>query len=800
VPHSAASPLADARGAPGRGVLPLVAALVLLAAVLLATGALAVPAAAAPDAPTPSPTTAAPRPSAVAGEDPPVVVLLGASGLRWDDISPTATPALWELAGAASVGENAVRSVRRLACPADGWLAVSAGKRAADLPGEDGRCRTLDEPIAGQVPAWDDYEAAAEEATYGARLGTLGQAVEDAGLTAVGVGPGAAIALANLDGVVVGEHLTLPPEAVELTGAVGAALADGARLVVVDAGTVRDPGKATTSRPLGTPGEIAEEPTRAEQVQAVEERVAAALAGVADAGRPATVFVTSLADSGAAPRLQLIAATGPGVAPGAEHFGDSLLGSRSTRQDGIVQNTDITPSVLAAFDLARTVPPGTLVGSPIEAVAAGAAGLAAVLDIGRHAVAIQPLIPPFFLALVFINLVFYLLVAIGLNGWVVARLRTRAPVEPRTVLKSLSVAGVSIASIPVASYVANAIPWWRTGAPGWTLFGLVVVIIGAITVLTLLPPWGRTATAPIAVVAGLTMAVLLYDGATGGTLQVSALMGAPPTVAGRFYGLNNQAFALLATSSLLVAVVASDPFVKAGRRRAAAAVIAGIGLVVTVVDGMPGLGSDFGGPPSLVPAFTIFVLLALGVRLTWARVLAVLAAGAAVVVALSLIDWLRPESQRTHLGRFVDTVLDGGLWDVITRKLDQNLSNLGGTWLTLLALGGIALVVLVLARPIRLVANAPDGGPYSWLSGGAPLRLIGDASPMLGAGLTSIGVVLALGFAANDSGIVIPAIGVSLAVPLLVAVCATWMLELRWAEQPSVSGAPGRSPGPAGGA
>jgi hypothetical protein len=491
-----------------------------------------------------------------------------------------------------------------------------------------------------------------------------------------------------------------------------------------------------------------------------------------------------------------VAALGPAFLAGAEPFGDSLLGSRSTRQDGIVQNTDITPSLMAALGLTGTVPPGTLVGSPIEAVSAG--GLTTVLDIGRHAVAIQPLIPPFFLALVFVNLVFYLLVAIGLNGWVVARLRTRAPVEPRTVLRSLSVAGVSIASIPVASYLANAIPWWRTAAPGWALFGLVVVIVALITVLTLLPPWGRAATAPIAVVAGLTMAVLLYDGATGGALQVSALMGAPPTVAGRFYGLNNQAFALLATSSVLVAVVASDPLVKAGRRRAAAAVIAGIGLVVTVVDGMPGLGSDFGGPPALVPAFTIFVLLALGVRITWVRVLAVLAAGAAVVVALSLLDWLRPESQRTHLGRFIDTVLDGGLWDVITRKLDQNLSNLGGTWLTLLALGGIALVVLVLARPIRLVANAPDGGPYSWLSGGAPLRLIATASPMLGAGLTSIGVVLALGFAVNDSGIVIPAIGVSLAVPLLVAVCATWMLEMRSAQDAAVTTGADRSSEPEG--
>ena len=710
------------------------------------------------------------------------VVLLGTAGLRWDDVTEENAPELWALAQEASLGQNAVRSVRRLACPADGWLAISAGKRAADLPSEDGRCRTLTQPADGYpVPGWDDYVTAAEEATYGAQLGTLGEAVAGGGVAAVGFGPGAAIALADSDGVPVGTHDPLPTDPAELEAAVADALGE-ADLVVVDAGTVRDPGKATTERPLGTPDNLlAEEPTRAEQVQVVEAYLAAALDGVEASGRTATVLVASLADSGAAPRLQLAAALGPAVVAGTPPFGDSLLGSASTRQDGIIQTTDLTPSILTALDLMGEVPAGTLVGSPVEAVAAGAvtATLAAVLDTGRHAVAIQPLIPPFFLALVVINLIFYLLVAIGLNGWVIARLRTRAPVSPPTVLRFLSVTGVSIAAIPVASYLANALPWWRAGSPGWALFGLVVVIIGAITLLTLMPPWGRGATAPIAVVAGLTMAVLCYDAVTGGKLQVSALMGAPPTVAGRFYGLNNQAYALLATSSVLVAVVASDPLVKAGRRRAAAAVIAAIGILVTVLDGMPGLGSDFGGPPSLVPAFTIFVLLALGIRITWSKVLLVLAAGAAVVIGLSLLDWLRPEAERTHLGRFIDTVLDGGLWDVITRKVDQNLSNLGGTWLTLLALGGIALVVLVLARPIRSVANAPDGGPYSWLSGGAPLRLIGTASPMLGSGLATLGVVLTLGFALNDSGIVIPAIGVALAVPLLVAVCANWMLEMR---------------------
>lgn len=744
-----------------------------------------------------------------AADDARAVVLVGTSGLRWNDVDAFATPALRRLAEEASLGDLAVRSVRRLACPADGWLAISAGKRAADVPSEDGRCRTLEDPGAdGVVPGWDDYAGAAAESTYNAVLGTLGSAVRAGGVSAAGIGPGAAIALADRGGTPVGDHVPLPEDPEELTGLVADRLGS-ADLLVVDLGTVRDPGKATTLRPLGTPGDVpADDLTRAEQVARIDRLLAAVRDGVEQSGREPTVLVASLADSGRAPRLQLTAALGPGILASAPDFGGSLLGSLSTRQDGIVQTTDLTPSILSALDLAGLVPPGTLVGAPVRPVAVGSPvpPFEVVLDIEQHAIEIQPLIPPFFLALVFVNLAFYLVVAIGLNSRMVARLRRwRSSLDPHAVLLALSVAGVSIASIPVATYLANAIPWWRTSAPGWTIFGLVLGIIAVITLVTLWPSWGRSATAPLAVVAGLTMAVLCYDAATGGKLQVSALMGAPPTVAGRFFGLNNQAFALLATSSVLVAVVSADPLVRRGRRRAAAGVIAGIGVVVTILDGTPGLGSDFGGPPVLVPGFILFALMALGVRITVARVLGVLAAGVVVVVGFAMLDWLRPPDERTHLGRFIDTVLDGGLWDVVVRKLEQNVANLGGTWLTVLAIGGIALVAGVLARPIRSVASAPDGGPYNWLSGGAPLRLLGDASPMLGSGVTTLSVMLALGFAVNDSGIVIPAIGVSLAVPLLVAVSASWMRDVRSAgptalppDGPAGTDEPGGPDGPDG--
>ncbi|MBX9245441.1 hypothetical protein ICW40_11560, partial [Actinotalea ferrariae] len=348
----------------------------------------------------------------------------------------------------------------------------------------------------------------------------------------------------------------------------------------------------------------------------------------------------------------------------------------------------------------------------------------------------------------------------------------------RAVLHTLRTAGVVVGSLPVASILANAVPWWRAGSPAWALTGVTVLIMAVLAAAALLPRWRRPILGPAGVVAGATAVVIAIDIVLGAPLQISAPMGVQPVVAGRFYGFNNTAFSLFAAATLLCAVVLADPLVRAGRRRLAAAVVAVVGLVATVLDGMPGLGSDFGGPPALVPGFAVLALMAAGVRLSWLRLVGVLGAGVAVVTAFAVLDWLRPADQRTHLGRFVDTVIDGGLGGVIARKLAQNLQNLGGTWLTVLALAGIAVVVLVLLRPLRGVTTAPDGGPFGWLSAGEPLSTLGNEAPMLRPGLVALGVTLGIGFAVNDSGIVIPAIGVSVAVPLLIAVCAGWLLQV----------------------
>ncbi|GEA87659.1 hypothetical protein [Cellulomonas cellasea] len=753
--------------------------------------------------------SAAGAPSAVPTDAPPVV-LIGTTGLRWDDLGSLTTPALWTLSREGAVGTVAARSIRTSACPADGWLAVSAGNRAGDLLVEDGTCRRLREPMPGSaVPGWADYVESAELESYDARLGMLGDTLLEGGAQVVGIGPGAAIALAGSDGVPVGEHLASPVDPDDLERRAEDAL-ETADLLVVDVGSVRDPGYATRSRPASDPalaGEAVDpsldevrgtdavtEPTRGEQAQAIDARVRAVLDAVDDSRTGATVLVVSLADSRRKATLQLAAATGP-VVTGEGTYTDAFLVSGSTRQPGYVQATDVTPTLLTGLGLRDVAPSGVVVGAPMltaGGLALASERVAALIDANRHALATQPLMGQVYLVLVGINLVLYALVSVGLNGRVLDWLRrtvarrwpgrgrrlVAATTRPGAVLRQLRIAGVAVATYPVATFLANLSPWWRASTPSYALAALVVAWITVLTALALLPRWGRWPLGPLGVVAAVTAVVLTVDVATGARLQLAAVMGVLPQVAGRFYGFNNTAFSLFAAASILLTVAITNPLVAHGRRRLAAGVVAVVGVVATVLDGLPSIGADFGGPPALVPGFAVLAILAAGVRLTWWRTLAVLAAGALTVTSFAVLDWLRPADSRTHLGRFVATVLDGGLMPVVTRKLEQNLNNLVGSELTLLAAGGLLLLLLVLGRPVRTAVGAPDGGAYGWLSSGAPLTRLGTDAPMLRPGLVALAVTLGIGFALNDSGVLIPAMGGALAVPLLVAACASWMLTL----------------------
>lgn len=770
------------------------------------------------------------------------LVLIGFTGVRWEDLSPETTPALWSVAERSALASLVVRNLRASTCPADGWLAVSSGSRAADLPSSDRTtdtsglsCRPLLEaevdpadatasgvaPVGTAVPGWQDYATANAHTGYVSRIGLLGDEVAAAGVPAAGIGPGAAIALATGEGLTAGTIQPRPDDPLDLTTAVVTLLTDAGEeqavaspavdLLVVDAGEVR-----TWTAPPAPAGAAAHTPPdeaefRAAQIDLVEARVAAVLAGLEIALGPAAlertdpasplVVTASLADAGRAPALQMLAALGD--EPG-------MLVTSSTRQTGFVLATDLTPWFLDTLGLEPTTAGASaLVGAgprvvPGEATAqAGIERIESLVGMNAHAQAQRPIIAPFYLLLVIANVALYALVALGLTrpsanrfSSALARwLRLDASNQPLTetrprVLRSVRAISVALAAVPVSTFLANLLPWWRVTPPALGFTAATAVFVAGLTALALARPWRDRVLAPLAIVAGATALVLGIDVLTGARLQISAIMGAVPLVAGRFYGFSNTSFALFTTATILLAVTAVNPLVRRGKRLMPAIIVAIIGVITTVLDGAPSIGADFGGPPAIVPAFAILALIAGGVRITWRRVVLVLGGAALATAAFAVIDYQRPVAQRSHLGRFVETVLDGGAWEVVVRKLEANLRILANNRpLTILAIAGIALVVFVLARPVRRAITAPSGGQYAWLSSGAPISRMGSVTPMLGPGLVALAIAMGIGFALNDSGIAIPAYGVTLAVPLVLAACASWMLPL------GAGGGGGRSAG-----
>ncbi|MGC5628118.1 hypothetical protein ACPYO6_07695 [Georgenia sp. Z1344] len=741
-------------------------------------------------------------PADTSDDDTPVVVL-GTGGLTWEDIDDGETPRIAELAAEGYSANLVVRSVGSTTCRTDGWLALSAGQRAA---GErDGGDCLPPAPVGTetgtetggewQVPGWSEYVEGARTDRFDAVPGTLGGSLAEAGRSAVAIGGGAAVALAEPDGTVADARPTTDDDA-ELGALTASAIEDGADLVVVDL----DPADATGRAPDGeaAPGEAApgeespgEQPPGARTPAELDARVGAVVDALAETGSEPTILLASLYDGTRTSTLQALALTGAGE-------GSGLATSPATRTDGMVQAPDLLPTVLSLLDVDQ---PTGLVGSALvtrpgdDDPADRAAGLR---DVGVRALAVAPLVSPAVLWLVGLNIGLGAAALVGLNRRVLAALGGTERARHR-VLRVLRAAALVVASLPVALIASSLLPWWRFEPAGLALAGVTVAGALLLALVAVGGPWRHSLVGPTAVVSGVTAVVIAADVMLGSHLFLGSVLGTQPQIGARYFGMSNHYFALFATASLLLAATAAQALVARGRGRAAAAAALAIGAVATAIDGWPAFGADFGGPPAMIPAFVVLALLVAGVRVTWPRVLLIGAVTVAVVATVSLLDWLRPPDERTHLGRFVGTLLDGGAFDVIWRKLGRNLEILVSSPLTVLAAVGAIVVVVLVARPLRRPDTAATSD-YGWLvrrpetgtttngttandaaatsSPGTTATLaLPEAAQVLKPAAVALLILWIIGFAVNDSGIVIPALGVALAVPLTLALLASWLLE-----------------------
>ncbi len=674
------------------------------------------------------------------------VVLIGIPGLRWTDMSAAATPALWRLAGQGSVGSLVVTAAASRTCPADAWLTLNAGARAAVPHAAAGPCPPLPQVIStspggsaripampslvrynGQQfhynPAWGLLSrggaGSARGLPSGAGAGSARGLPSGAGAGSAGglpscaIGPGAALALASPAGRV----SSYSPGA----SGVSRAYLSRCRLTVVDLGAL----PAGGARPAA--------------VRAAD-RAAGKIIAAAPAG--AIVAVAGLGD-GTAAHLRAIIVGGPGYRSGE-------LASAATRQPGLTVITDLTPTVLGWRGAAV---PAATVGSAIRSEARGtlAATVRGLTGQDTAAQVYRDTLAPFFLIYGFGEGVLFGLLTLMFWGRGEDRRRRRRA--------AYRTAGTLVIALPAGTFLASLVPWWQLAHPALWLYGMASAWAVAIGLVALAGPWRRDPLGPPGFVAAVTVAVVGLDVITGSRLQLGTPFGLSVIVGGRYYGIGNNGIATYGIAGITCAAWVGAAVLRHGSRRRAVAAAAAVALFTVIASGWPGFGAKVGGTIAMVPAFLLLLAALAGLRLTARRMSLIAVSGLVLVAGFALVNYFVPATGPSDIGAFVGHVLHGGSGGILQRKVGSNIGSLSENPWVLVIPVVIFAAGLMLVWPTRL--------------GLRPLAAAYRELPLLRPVFTAIWLIGLLGWFANDSGITVAGAALPFALPLAIAIVSS---------------------------
>lgn len=804
-----------------RGVVYVLVLLVVIGMILAVVGpALATAAPVAPESEAAPASQAASQPAADAASSsrsssrPAPVVVLATNNLTWADLQEQASSeGTGESSGSSGVDSAAARllafawrgepmnlSVRTPAdrtCPADAWLTLGRGKRASAIEAA-ASCAGPTAAIPRSTPL----------------VGALGQ---DVSIQAVG--PGTQLATGAPGGSANRPAPVAP--------SVADALATDADLTMIDTASAAS--------------------TDAERIAALDE----ALRTVQEQSRPGTrIIVASLADDEApGPQMAVL----PAGTRSARGTSEGLVVGDSTHRPGLVQLTDLTPTLVSAlagrrdpaFDGHALTLPATGRAGVATAGATGDARISRLADDALHARASQ--------ATVMRAGALLMGLAVALLVWAAVALRAPKASRRETLRRRVTWVAVYLGGLPTALLLVNAAPWWRVGAragspSGWASLvavvaaalvaaGIVGLAVGIVALVRrrkrphpaaspspspdspaatatpepagsagastargeagaepppdeaggpppsapLSPPPNGTILTALLVAAAIPLAWLV-DAAAGAPLAFNNPLGMNAVVAGRFYGVSNTAFALVA--GVLVVVIAGIWEVLGGGRRSALLVTALLGGAALLVDGAPQLGADVGGALTLVPTLAFLAAGLAGLRLSWRRWLAIGAATVLVVGGFAVVDLLRPGGP-THLGRFARQVADGSAAGVLGRKAYALVGPFVTKPVMAAALACAAVIVAAALwwsrRQVRAWRNGTS--PYAWLTpaahgdipraggqeSGSPTRGMSPSARWVTTALKSLGVLTLVAVLVNDSGVTMAGFILAAAAPALLA-------------------------------
>ncbi|HEY3317210.1 MAG TPA: hypothetical protein VGK50_02135 [Coriobacteriia bacterium] len=679
---------------------------------------------------------APPRPAATR-----TVVVVLAPYLRWEDVLSGDMPETRALADSGATGNMNVRSLLpdsgRPSTEA-GALMLSAGTWARYDPSGTAPVEASGTPAVVFPGLAAQHRAnAGEDADI--RLGTLGQAVEDAGgwTAAIGNGdaqsssrPAALVAMDAAGRVRFGDvsratlstagSADLPPGTISDARRIHAVLAEvlrqngGPRLIVIDPGDLARAHVADRS-PEGL--------SRADRLSALAalDGLIGTLPNELPEDAVLVVAVPVAAEVEGEP-----SGFGPLIVSGDGWSG--TLTSASTHRPGIVTNADLTATILGVLGVHQ---PPQVAGSSISPAPSPVQseermlGLARVDAFMRAVDAARPAV-----------LDGFILASVLLVAACAGLVAVRVPWEP--LLRGGQIALLAVLAVPVASLLMYAVVYLPQ-TPGFVTVLLLATaaVVWVVDAASHQPATGQRA---LAVLALLTGAVVIVDQWLGAPLSLDGLLGYSPLVGARFYGLGNEAAALMVGGAITGCAVVFDTYAdRAWVRRARGWGFPALGAAAVVTAAAPALGANVGVAIWGTVAFALAWWGMRGRRVTLRTVAVVVLVIMAVIAVFAGFDLA--SGARTHLGRAIVSAQRGGLggiWTLLARKAATNVRlSLQSGWT---ALGVVLLGALAYVR-IR------------------PRGMLGDLlieRPSFAAALTACLLAAGVSYFSEDSGLIVP--------------------------------------------
>jgi hypothetical protein len=187
--------------------------------------------------------------------------------------------------------------------------------------------------------------------------------------------------------------------------------------------------------------------------------------------------------------------------------------------------------------------------------------------------------------------------------------------------------------------------------------------------------------------------------------------------------------------------------------------VAVVAVFAVFASGWPGFGGKVGGTIAMVPCFLLLGLAVAGVGLNWRRIVLVAISGLVLFAVFALISYFVPVTGKSDIGAFAGDVLHGHAGSVLLRKINSNIGSL--------SVNAFSPVIPIVVLATGLMLWRP-----SWFR----LRIVPlayAAQPLMRVIIWVLWLMPVLGWFADDSGVIVPAAALPLALPLGIAVLAT---------------------------